>query len=138
MKMNTTQLAADRGHLVSSNGINLVAAFAFPKIGKNDGGQFAQLAARVCGTAGRVVPASVCLRVAETKMATPVLEPKTISELQQIIADRSGLKSNLIRVHRLGLEGNFRAIVIGQASAAQQPNVEAICENLRLKYSAKG
>jgi hypothetical protein len=71
-------------------------------------------------------------------MAAPMLESRTFTELQQMIADLSGLRSNLVRIHRIGLEGNFGATVIGESAGAQQSNVDAICERLRANYIVKG
>ena len=64
-------------------------------------------------------------------------ETKTYRELEQMIADLSGLRPNVIAVHKIGREGNFGATVIagiGHVSAGQQSNIEAICDRLKLKY----
>jgi hypothetical protein len=65
-------------------------------------------------------------------------EPKTSGELEQMIADLSGLRPNVIAVHKIGHEGNFSAKVIagiGQVSGGgQQSNIDAICDRLCLKY----
>jgi hypothetical protein len=65
-------------------------------------------------------------------------ETRTSRELEQMIADLSGLRTKVVAVHKIGREGNFGATVvtgIGQASSgAQQSNIEAICDRLRLKY----
>ena len=58
-----------------------------------------------------------------------------------MIADLSGLRPNVIAVHKIGQEGNFGAKVVAgieQASdGGQQANIEAICDRLRLKYSLR-
>jgi hypothetical protein len=69
------------------------------------------------------------------------LESKTSRELQQMIADLSGLPPTIISVHKIGDTGNFGATVIagvtGVSGGAHQSNIETICDQLRLKYRLK-
>ncbi len=71
-------------------------------------------------------------------MAVSGKEPRTSRELEQMIADLSGLRPNFVTVFQIGQDGNFGAKVIAgieQASdGGQQANIEAICDRLRLKY----
>jgi hypothetical protein len=66
------------------------------------------------------------------------LLPKTSRELQQIIADLSGLPPTYISVSKIGETGNFGAIVLAFAAirniGTHQSNIETICGQLRLKY----
>jgi hypothetical protein len=71
-------------------------------------------------------------------MAISIKEPKTSHELGQMIADLSGVRPNVIAVHKIGQEGSFGATVIGgimdPTGGEQQSNIEAICDRLRLRY----
>jgi hypothetical protein len=63
------------------------------------------------------------------------LEPKTSSELRQLIAELSSLSPNVFRLHTIGDVGNFTATMIagtGVRGAVNQSNLKAICDHLRL------
>jgi hypothetical protein len=68
------------------------------------------------------------------------LEPKTSYELRQLIAELGSLSLNVFRLHKIGEAGNFTATMIagtGVHGGANQSNLKAICDRLRLKYRLK-
>lgn len=68
-------------------------------------------------------------------------EAKTSNELQQIVADEGGLSLGVVKIIKIGDEGDFSATVIGGHAlvrgGARQSDIEAICDRLRLKYRLK-
>ena len=68
------------------------------------------------------------------------LEPKTSSELRQLIAELGSLSPNVFRLHKIGDVGNFTATMIagtGVRGGVNQSNLKAICDRLSLKYRLK-
>jgi hypothetical protein len=97
---------------------------------------------RPAGSMPRGLPWGVLRSLLQEKMPmSKELEPKTSRELEQMIAEQSGLPLSIINIQKMGDAGNFTAKVIAGvkvvSGARLQSQVETICDLLRLKYRLK-